>query len=265
LIGTIINVCTILVGGTLGLIFGARLREQTRNSVVAGLGLFTAAYGFYLFTKTENPIILLISLLVGCIVGEWIGIEHGLSKIGENLESYLSKFIPVSKAKPKAAQIDTRDTQDGETDLVQPSNEIVKGNRFVRGFLTSSLVFCVGPMAILGSIQDGLTGDYNTLAIKSIMDGFASLAFASSLGAGVLFSALVILAYQGSITLLAAQVQAWVSAEMMAEITAVGGVLLIGIAISSLLEIKPIRVGNFLPAIVIAPILMAILSYLGWG
>ena len=130
----------------------------------------------------------------------------------------------------------------------------------MRGFLTASLVFCVGPMTILGSIQDGLTGDYKLLAIKAVLDGFAALAFASSLGVGVLFSTLVILLYQGGLSLLAAQAQALITPAMMSEMTAVGGVLLLGIAISSLLEIKPIRVGNFLPALLIAPLIVAILT-----
>ncbi len=117
-------------------------------------------------------------------------------------------------------------------------------------------------MAILGSIQDGLTGNYQLLAIKAILDGFASLAFASSLGVGVLFSSVIILAYQGGISLLAAQAQALVSAAMMNELTATGGVLLIGIAISSLLEIKAIRAGNFLPALLVAPLIVVMLQAL---
>jgi hypothetical protein len=139
-----------------------------------------------------------------------------------------------------------------------------QSNRFIHGFLTASLVFGIGPMAILGSIQDGLTGDYNLLAIKSVLDGFASLAFASSLGVGVLFSSLVILVYQGGISLLAAQAQNIISAGMMNEMTAVGGILLLGIGISSLLELKPIRVGNFLPALAIAPLLIAMIEKFSW-
>jgi len=118
-------------------------------------------------------------------------------------------------------------------------------------------------MAILGSIQDGLTGDYSLLAIKSVLDGFASLAFASSLGVGVLFSALALLVYQGGLTLLAAQVQSISTPAMMNEMTATGGVLLLGLAVSSLLELKPIRVGNFLPALAIAPLIVAVLAALG--
>ena len=239
--GTIINILTVLVGGILGLIFGARLPERVRQTVIAGLGLFTAAIGIQMFLKTENPIIVLGSLLVGGLLGEWWGIEDGLRRFGAFLEK---RF--------------TRQNMVGEVSMgvVNP-----QGSRFIRGFLTASLVFCVGPMTILGSIQDGLAGDYSLLAIKSVLDGFAALAFASTLGLGVLFSTLVILFYQGGISLLAAQAQALVTPEMMAEMTAVGGVLLLGISVSSLLELKPIRVGNFLPALIIAPIIVALLKF----
>ncbi|MCJ7722689.1 MAG: DUF554 domain-containing protein, partial [Anaerolineales bacterium] len=134
-------------------------------------------------------------------------------------------------------------------------------NRFVRGFLTSSLLFCVGPMTILGSIQDGLTGDYNLLAVKSVLDGFAALAFASTFGIGVLFSALIILFYQGGITLLASQVQTIVSTQMMNEMTASGGIILIALSLSNLLEIKKIRAGNFLPALIATPLIVALIRW----
>jgi len=229
--GTLLNIATVLIGGTLGLLFGARLSERLRKTVVAGLGLFTLAYGVYNFLKTQNPLIVLGSLLIGGVLGEWWRIEDGLQRLGEILE----------------ARFAARDPSSG---------------RFVRGFLTASLVFCVGPMTILGSIQNGLTGDYSLLAIKAVLDGFAALAFASSLGAGVLFSVLVILVYQGGLSLLATQLNSVLTAPMMAEMTAAGGILLMGIAISSLLEIKPIRMGNFLPALVLAPLIVEILALL---
>ncbi|RPI87673.1 MAG: DUF554 domain-containing protein [Chloroflexi bacterium] len=234
--GTIINVAAILVGGLLGLLFGARLPERMRQTVIAGLGLFVAAIGFQMFLKTENPIIVVGSLLAGSLAGEWWRIEDGLRSLGAFFERHF-----------------TRGSQD------KPSSE---GSRFIRGFLTASLVFCIGPIAILGSIQDGLYGDYNLLAIKSILDGFASLAFASSLGTGVLFSSIPILFYQGGITLLAGQAQSIINDSMANEMTAVGGVILLGVSISSLLEIKSIRVGNFLPALLFAPIIVAILTLL---
>ncbi len=234
--GTIINIITVLVGGTIGMAFGSRLADRILNTVIAGIGLFAAAIGIQMFLKNQNPIIILGSLLVGGIAGEWWKIEDRLQGFGGWLEK---KFIGSSN----------KDESSG-------------GNRFIKGFLTASLVFCVGPMTILGSIQDGLTGDYSLLAIKSVLDGFAALAFASTLGIGVLFSIIVILLYQGGLSLVAFQAQAIITDGMMAEMTAVGGILLIGLAISSLLEIKPIRVGNFLPALLIAPLIVWVLSSL---
>jgi uncharacterized membrane protein YqgA involved in biofilm formation len=245
LTGTVINVFTILLGGTFGLVFGARLPERIRQTIVAGLGLFVFAIGMQMFLKTQNSIIVLISLLIGGLLGEWWQIEEMLKSVGAFFERHFAGQAAF-------------DDVTGRDESWQTN----QANRFVRGFLTSSLVFCIGPIAILGSIQDGLTGDYKLLAIKAILDGFASLAFASSLGVGVLFSSVMILIYQGGISLLAAQAQALVNPAMMNEFTATGGVLLLAIAISSLLEIKPIRAGNFLPALLLSPLIVAVLQLL---
>jgi len=252
MIGTLLNIATVLVGGTLGLLFGARLPDRLRKTVIAGLGLFTLAYGIFNFLKTQNPLIVLGSLLIGALLGEWWKIEEGLQNIGKRLESRFGGRQP-----------DRPENKLTDSDASSPASRSVPSRDFVRGFLTASLVFCVGPMTILGSIQDGLNGDYSLLAIKSVLDGFAALAFASTLGVGVLFSVFVILVFQGSISLLAAQLSTIITPAMMSEMTAVGGVLLLGIAISSLLEIKPIRVGNFLPSLAIAPLIVVILAYFG--
>ena len=234
--GTILNVIAVLIGGTLGLLFGARLPDRLKATVIAGLGLFTAAIGIQMFLKTENPLIVLGALLIGALLGEWWRIEDGLQGIGKRLEE--------------------RFAGSGETDANGSS-------KFVRGFLTASLLFCVGPLTILGAIQDGLTGNYELLAVKSVLDGFAALAFASTLGAGVLFSTLVIIIFQGGISLLAVQLNALVTAPMLSEMTATGGVILMGLAVSNLLEIKKIRTGNFLPGLAVAPLIVWILSLLG--
>lgn len=261
--GTLINIATVLLGGTMGLVFGARLPERARATVVAGLGLFTAAIGIQMFLETQNAIIVLASLLVGGLVGEWAGIEEGLRALGSFLED---RFTRPRSNKGERSTIQERA---GASDVhaegsgVRLGTQIQEESRFMRGFLTASLVFCVGPMTILGSIQDGLTGDFSLLAIKSVLDGFAALAFASTLGVGVLFSTLVIFSYQGGLSLLAAQAQAIISPAMMAEMTAVGGVLLLGLAVSSLLEIKPIRVASFLPALFFAPLAVALFQVLG--
>jgi uncharacterized membrane protein YqgA involved in biofilm formation len=192
------------------------------------------------------------ALLIGVLLGEWWQIEDGLQRLGQVLEA---RFAPDPG---NASQPQTEST----------------GN-FVRGFLTASLIFCIGPLAILGSIQDGLDGNYTTLVVKSILDGFTAMAFASSFGLGVLFSALVILLFQGGISFITTQLASLfalqVSPDMVKELitpyvnelTATGGVILVGLAISNLLEIKKIRIGNFLPALMIAPLIVWILTLLG--
>ncbi len=237
--GTLINILTVLIGSAMGLAFGSRLPARVRNTVVAGLGLFTALIGVQMFLETQNAILVLGSILFGGLLGEWWRIEERLNKIGGQLEA---RFGGNSG---------------------KPDDRAGSRERFMRGFLTASLLFCVGPMTILGSIQDGLTGDYRLLAIKAVLDGFASLAFASTLGIGVMFSALTILVVQGGLSLSAALIQGLITDPMIAEMTAAGGVLLIGLALSSLLEIKTIRVGNLLPALLLAPLLVAALAALG--
>ena len=228
--GTFLNIATVIIGGVIGLIFGARIPDKLKATVISGMGLFVAAMGLQMFLKTENPLIVLGSLLIGTLLGEWWRIEDGLHSLGKLLEQRFSR---------------------AEND---------ESNKFVRGFLTASLLFCVGPLTILGSIQDGLTGDYHLLAVKSVLDGFASLAFASTLGVGVIFSTIIILVYQGGISLLAGQLDAIVTSTMMNELTATGGVILLGLAISSLLEIKKISVGNMLPALAVAPLVVWVLN-----
>ncbi len=229
--GTLLNIAAVLAGGSVGLFFGARIPERFKSTVIAGMGLFTFAMGAQMFFQTQNPLIVLGALLIGALLGEWWRIEDGLHNLGALLEKRFAR------------------------------DESTEGSaKFVRGFLTASLLFCVGPMTILGSLQDGLTGNYELLAVKSVLDGFAAMAFASTLGVGVLFSSLVILVYQGGLSLLAGTLSPIISEAMMAEMTATGGVLLMGLALSSLLEIKKIRVGNFLPALVIAPLIVWLLS-----
>jgi uncharacterized membrane protein YqgA involved in biofilm formation len=245
--GTFINIVTVLIGGTLGIIFGSRFPTRVRETVIMGLGLFTASIGIQMFLETQNPLIVLGSLLVGGILGEWWKIESGLKNLGSFLEQ---RFAGNQENHSEAG-----------SSLSKSEASPTVGSNFVRGFLTASLVFCVGPMTILGSIQDGLTGDYELLAIKSVLDGFAALAFASTLGVGVLFSVLTVFVFQGGLSLMAAQAQAFLTEPMMSEMTAVGGLLLLGLAISSLLELRTIRVGNFLPALGVAPLIVGVVAY----
>ena len=202
--------------------------------MVMGVAVIVGVMSMGLNMMNADPqwkVLLTGALIIGALIGEWVGIEDGLQSLGQSLEKRFS-----------------RDSETGS------------GSRFVRGFMVSSLLFCIGPMAILGSIQDGLTGDYNLLAVKSTLDGFAAIAFASTLGVGVMFSSLIILIYQGGISLLAGLLNSIVTDPMMAEMTATGGVILMGVALNNLLEIKQIRVGNFLPALAVAPLIVWALS-----
>jgi uncharacterized membrane protein YqgA involved in biofilm formation len=228
--GTFINIAAVLIGGTLGTLIGGRLPARVQETVIWILGLFVIALGVKLTLQSQNALITLGSALVGGLLGEWWNLDSLLRRLGAWLEGRFAH-----------------------------SNSSEGAARFIKGFVSASLIFCVGPLAILGSIQDGLTGNYQILAVKSLLDGFGALAFSASLGVGVLFSTLVILVYQGGLSLLAAQAQSLLTTPMINEMTAVGGLLIMAIGFGSLLELRPIRVANYLPALVIAPVIVAVL------
>ena len=234
--GTLLNVITVLVGGTLGLLLGGRLPKRVRDTVTDGLGLVTLTVGIAMTGETQNILIVMGSILLGGILGEWWGIEDRLERVGGWLEARFGGQAP-----------------DAVSALEQRAT-------FIQGFVTASLVFCVGPMAFLGSLQDGLHGDIRLLAIKSLLDGFAALAFSASLGVGVLFSVVTILVYQGGLTALAGLAERALTEPMIAEMTAAGGVMIIGISLI-LLDLKRVRVANFTPALFIAPLIVAVLDW----
>lgn len=232
--GTLINVVTVLLGGTLGTVLGNRLPRRMRETIMHGLGMLTMVIGFQLSLETSNILIVLGSLLLGGIVGELLRIEGRIDGVGQWLEKHTGTKQPAATGRTS----------------------------FSNAYLTASLVFCVGPMTILGSIQDGLTGNYELLAVKSTLDGFASLAFASTLGPGVIASALTVLVYQGALTLGAGWADAVLTDLMVAEMTATGGVLMLALGLG-LLEIKRIRAGNLLPAVVLAPLIVFLVQQFG--
>jgi uncharacterized membrane protein YqgA involved in biofilm formation len=232
MMGTVINVITVIAGGILGTLLGERLPSRIRHIVMQGVGLVTLAMGMSMAITTENFLLVLISIVMGGILGEWWRLEERLDRAGKWLEIKASRFPFLAR---------------GE---------------FTKGFVTASLVFCVGPMTILGSFQDGLSGDYTLLAIKSVLDGFSCLAFAASMGMGATFSAITVLVYQGLLTLGASLFQNILTEAMITEMTATGGVMILGIGLL-LLEIKRVRVANFLPALAIVPLLVALWE--GWG
>ena len=236
MVGTFINVGAILLGGLIGLAFGKRIPKRYHDTLMNGMGLFTLSYGIYVFSETKNILVPLMSIVIGTILGEWAQLEDRLEKLGEKLQKRFQ----------------------GESEVSSDATVL-----FVQGFVTASVLYCIGPMAILGSISDGLTGDFEMLAIKSVLDGLTAVAFASTMGVGVLFSALMVLIYQGGISLAAMLLGSGFDPAVTNEMTAVGGVILMGIAISSLLNLKRIRVGNMLPGLVIAVVIVLLLTQFG--
>lgn len=240
--GTLINAGAIVLGAGLGALVGGRVPERVRGTVTDALGLFVLLLGVHEAFATFGDdlagalgrgavLVILGSLLVGGVVGELLDVEARLTGLGEWLR-------------------DRTLGSDG-------SRLGAGGTTFVEGFVVTSLLVCVGPLAILGPIQDGLTDGFQLLAVKAMLDGFAALAFASALGVGVAFAALPLLAIQGAVTLAAAALQGYVTDPMLAAISAVGGFLVMGIGLR-LLEIRQVRVANLLPSLVIAPLVVAL-------
>lgn len=222
--GTIINVATVLGGSCVGLLIGKRMPDRIHETVFKGLGLLTLVIGMKMALESQYLLVLLASTLIGALIGELVGIQRHLDQFGDWTQSKVSE----------------------------------SRGRFSEAFITSSLVFCVGPMAILGSIQDGLSGDYDLLVMKSMLDAFSSLAFAATMGIGVMFSALTVLLFQGALTLGAFVLDGLMSDAMVTEMTACGGLIILGIGFTLLGVAKP-RVANFLPSLVIAPLIVRIL------
>jgi uncharacterized membrane protein YqgA involved in biofilm formation len=245
--GTILNMITVAIGTTLGLLIGNRLSQKIQESVVTGLGLVTLFIGLSNAGQTGNPIIPLLSLVTGVIVGELL-----------NLQGALERLAGWLQARFASAPSSTQPSEDSAKYEDDPRT------RFINGFVTASLVFCIGPLTFVGSIQDGmgLAIGFQQLAIKSVLDMFAGMAFAASFGIGVSFSILTILVLQGGLALAGGVLGNFMSEPMINEMTAVGGLMLIGLGLV-LLDIKKPRMANFLPALVIAPLLVAIAGALG--
>ena len=224
MIGTLVNFVAIILGSIIGILVKNGIKEEYKKTTMDGVGLTVIVIGLISGIKSENIILVIISIVLGGIIGEAMGIERRLDNLGNKLEKRFGK----------------------------------KDSNFSKGFVTASLVYCVGAMAIVGSLESGLMGDYSTLFAKSILDGISSIIFASTLGIGVAFSAIPVLIYQGVITLLSTYVKDLLTPEVVLEMSAVGGILIMAIGIN-ILEMKRIKVGNMLPGIFI-PLMYFILS-----
>jgi uncharacterized protein len=246
--GTLLNIAAVLAGTTAGVMLGSRLPDRVRVTVMQGLGLFTIFLGVRETLLTHNALLLLGALLLGGLVGELARVEDRLASAGRQIEARLGR--PVDTDVPDhVADEPAPDDSHGDRGTGGRS-------RFVEGYVVASLVFCVGPLTILGSIQDGLGRDIDLLATKSALDGFAALAFATTLGWGVGASVVTIAVFQGGLTASAALVEGVLTDRMVDEMSAVGGLLLVGIGLR-LLDLAEVRVASFLPGIVFAPVLVA--------
>ena len=222
--GTLLNALTVLVGGLLGTVLGDRLSERLRENAVNAVGLFTLAMGTKFAIDTSNLLYMLGSIVIGGVLGSLWGVDRRLNELGAALQRRVA-------------------SRGG-------------GGTVAEAFVTASIVFCVGPLTFLGSIQNGLTGDPSLLAIKSVLDGFTAIALAATLGWGVLLTIPVILLYQGGLALGASLFAGLLSDLQLREMSAVGGLLIIGVGLK-LLSIRDVKVADYLPAILVAPLLVA--------
>lgn len=235
-LGTALNVITVIAGTVIGALAGSRIPERLRETVMVTLGLLTAAIGFREILPTDEFPLVLGAVLFGAVIGEILRIEAGLQSVGHALQRRFAGTdeLPLEVAVP-------------ETVTPTPHRA-----QFSEGFVIASLVFCVGPLTIVGSIQDGL-GDHELLFVKAGLDGFAAIAFAAVYGWGVILSALTVVVVQGGIALASGSLEGLLTDPMLDALGAAGGVLLLGIALR-LLDLKQVRVANMLPAIVLAPL-----------
>ena len=223
MIGTFVNVGAVILGSTIGIILRKKLPEKLTTIAFQAIGLFTIFLGITMAFKTEHYLILIFSLILGSIIGQLIDIDAWLTKISESLKKKWHS----------------------------------KNDKFSEGLVTAFLLFCMGSMTILGAIEEGLGGNPNLLLTKSLLDGFASIALAAALGIGVMLSVIPLLVYQGGLTLCARLFEQSVTLPIINELTAVGGIILIGLGIS-ILEIKKLKVINMLPSLVVVVILTII-------
>ena len=220
MLGTIINVATVILGSTIGLILHTRFSKRFTEVAFQGIGIFTIFLGIVMALKSDAYLVIVLSLISGSLIGETLKIEVWMDNLGEKLKALLKS----------------------------------KNDKFSEGLVTAFLLFCMGSMTILGAIEEGLGSKPNLLLTKSIMDGFGSIALSSALGIGVMFSVIPLLIYQGGLTLLTSVLGNYFNEIFINNLTSVGGILLIGLGIR-ILEIKKIRVLNMLPALLIVLII----------
>lgn len=223
-LGTLVNVAAIIAGAVVGLLVKRGLPENWQQTMMSGIALCIFVIGLQMALATENIIITVVSLATGAIIGEALGIEARLNQLGNWVGS-------------KAA-----------------GKEEGAAKRIAEGFVSATLLFCIGAMAVVGSIQDGLAGDHTTLFAKATLDGIISVILSANLGIGVMFSSVSVGLYQGAITALAGFFEPYVAGGVLTEITAAGGVMIMAIG-TNMLNITKIRISNMLPGIITAALI----------
>ena len=229
MLGTLVNSAAIILGSLIGVFIKNGIKEEYKKIIMDGIGLTVVIIGIMGGIKSENIILVTISIVLGSIVGETLGIENKLDNLGNKLQKKFGK----------------------------------RDSNFSKGFVTATLIYCVGAMAIVGSLESGLLGKHDTLFAKSILDGTSSIIFASTLGFGVAFSSISVFIYQGVIALLASYIKDLLTPEVILEMSSVGGLLIMAIGIN-ILEIRKIKIGNMLPAIFIPIIYFVLVSNFGF-
>ena len=226
MLGTIVNALAIIGGSLLGIIFSKGIPDSYKQNIMSGVGLSVMLIGIKSALSSDSLMVVIFSIIIGAMIGEFLKIEQRLEDLGTFLERKIS-----------------RKTGDSGS--------------FARGFVTASLVFCVGSMAIVGALESGLTSNHQTLFAKSILDGVTSIIFASSMGIGVMFSSIPVFLYQGLITITAVFMKSFLVPETISQMTSVGGLLILAIGMN-LLGITKIRIGNLLPGMFLPLIYFAI-------
>lgn len=227
MVGTLVNTGAVIAGSAIGLLIHSRLPQKMVNIVFQGLGLFTCAIGISMSLRSNNMLLMVVSIVIGSLIGQGLDIDKYLRRFSDYLQKKSNK----------------------KTSLEQEAT-----SRFSEGFITATMLFCIGSMSILGAIEDGTGQTPTLLYTKSIMDGISSIALASSFGIAIMFSSIPLFLYQGGLTLFAGFIMRYMSDQMVADMTGVGGILLIGLGIN-ILKIKEINVTNMLPSLIIIVIL----------
>lgn len=217
MLGTIVNAVAIIAGSLVGLFFSRGIADNYKEILLSGVGLAVMLIGIKSGLGSDDLMVVIFSLIIGALMGEWLGIEHHLEMLGKFIENKVASKMNATGS-------------------------------VARGFVTASLVFCVGSMAIVGSLESGLAGNHQILFAKSILDGVTSIVFASAMGIGVMFSSVAVFLYQGAITLCAFFIKDFMKPEVIAQMSSVGGMLILAIGMN-MLKISKIKVGNLLPAI----------------